>query len=90
MSAAAAVGGGFLASLGQFFASPWVLVPVAVAVLMLAGRWYAGRRTRVTHLVILPPGGEIGDDVIAMVKQWRGDAWAEALERLVREEEHRG
>lgn len=87
-SAAAVLGSGFLASLWQLAGSPWALVPVAVAALMLAGRWYLGRSSRVTHLVILPPVPEVIDDALPMFFERRpvlADHVREAIEWMERD-----
>jgi hypothetical protein len=57
-SAAAAIGSGFLTSLGQALTSWWALLPLTVALLMLGASLYLRRRTRITHLVHLPPAHE--------------------------------
>lgn len=45
--AAAAIGSGFLASLGQALVSWWALLPLTVALLMLGASLYLRRRTRI-------------------------------------------
>jgi hypothetical protein len=47
VAVAAILGSGFLASLGQLFAGPWMVV-IAGAVLMLAGTLALRRRSRIT------------------------------------------
>lgn len=44
--------------------TPWIAL--GIGLVMLAGRWLLGRRTRITHLVILPPASadEVIDDAL--------------------------
>lgn len=71
----------------------WLAVIAAVlAVLMIAGRWYLGRRTRRMPFPKerahedTQPVGEVGDDAIAMVREaQRHDSVTEALKQMERE-----
>lgn len=49
-SAAAAIGSGFLTSLGQALVSWWALLPLTVALLMLGASLYLRRRTLVIRV----------------------------------------
>lgn len=55
LAVAAILGRGFLSSLGQLPASPW-MIAVAVAVLMLAGSLALKRRSRITPWPKAPGG----------------------------------
>lgn len=56
LAVAAILGRGFLSSLGQLLGSPWALIPVAVAALMLAGSLVLRRRSRITPWPKAPGG----------------------------------
>jgi hypothetical protein len=70
------IAGGFLSGLGELAASPWMLVPLSVALAMGAGIWYLGRRSRRLPLAPLEP--EVGDDTLAMLSQPQPAPWPDA------------
>jgi hypothetical protein len=62
-----------------------VLAATACIIAVLAVNRLLRRRTRITHLVILPPE-EIGDDTLAMIREpKRCDSVTEAIEHMERE-----